>query len=248
MRKLVTLFLLVIAGSVSAQTLSNYEEVVYLKNGSIIRGIIIEEIPGKSVKIQTRERNVFVYQFDEIEKLTKEIPPENAGGNNSSARKQKGFNMYIDNGLALWITDPVLPTNMLTVTAGYKVNRLFFIGGGVGLIARKGFASVPVMVDMRLTLTKTKVAPLIQLNAGYMTKNLLAGDADNYYVSTDSYGGFIFGFKPGMGINLKKDIDLNFYTGYQLGSQVVSTSGYYSDNSTDFGLMHMFVITAGVKF
>lgn len=50
----------------------NYQEVIYLKNGSVIRGVIIEQIPEKSIKIETPDRSVFFYRMDEIEKLTKE--------------------------------------------------------------------------------------------------------------------------------------------------------------------------------
>ena len=50
-----------------------YQDVVYLKNGSIIRGMIIEQIPNKSIKIQTKDGNVFVFEMDEIEKITKEL-------------------------------------------------------------------------------------------------------------------------------------------------------------------------------
>ena len=49
-----------------------YEDVVYLKDGSVIRGLIVEQIPNKSIKIKSG-KNLFVYQIDEIEKLTKEI-------------------------------------------------------------------------------------------------------------------------------------------------------------------------------
>ncbi len=48
------------------------QEVVYLKNGSIIRGIIIEQQPNKLIKIQTNDGNVFVYNIDEVDKITKE--------------------------------------------------------------------------------------------------------------------------------------------------------------------------------
>jgi hypothetical protein len=47
-------------------------DVVYLKNGSIIKGIIIEQIPSVSVKIKTKDDNVFVFKVDEIEKIVKE--------------------------------------------------------------------------------------------------------------------------------------------------------------------------------
>ncbi len=48
------------------------QDVVYLKNGGIIRGMIIEQIPNVTIKIQTGDGSVFVYQMDEIQKITKE--------------------------------------------------------------------------------------------------------------------------------------------------------------------------------
>ncbi|MDE7410769.1 MAG: hypothetical protein K2M94_01865 [Paramuribaculum sp.] len=47
-------------------------ETVYLKNGSVIHGIIIEQRPGESLKLQTRDGNIFVYQLSDVEKITKE--------------------------------------------------------------------------------------------------------------------------------------------------------------------------------
>ena len=52
---------------------SQYIDVVYLKNGSIIKGMIIEQTPNVSLKIQTRDGSVFVYKMDEVEKMTKEL-------------------------------------------------------------------------------------------------------------------------------------------------------------------------------
>jgi len=47
-------------------------DVVYLKNGGSVRGMIIEQIPNVQLKIQTNDGSVFVYKFEEIEKMTKE--------------------------------------------------------------------------------------------------------------------------------------------------------------------------------
>lgn len=67
------LFILLIAAlacmSLSAQTL---KECVYLKNGSVIKGIIIEQVPNVSLKIQTADGSIFVYEMDQVEKITKE--------------------------------------------------------------------------------------------------------------------------------------------------------------------------------
>jgi hypothetical protein len=49
-----------------------YMDVVYLKNGSIIKGIIVEQYPNVQIKIQTKDGNLFVFKMDEIEKITKE--------------------------------------------------------------------------------------------------------------------------------------------------------------------------------
>ena len=48
------------------------EDVVHLKDGGLIRGTIIEQVPGESLKIKTRDGNVFVYTMDEIAKMSKE--------------------------------------------------------------------------------------------------------------------------------------------------------------------------------
>lgn len=62
--------MLLLAGDIAAQT--TWQDVVYCKNGSIIRGVIIEQVPNESLKIQTADGNVFVYAMSEIEKMTKE--------------------------------------------------------------------------------------------------------------------------------------------------------------------------------
>lgn len=55
------------------------EDVLYLKNGSVIRGTIIEQIPGESLKIQTQGGSVFVHAMEEISRIAKEpmapLPP-----------------------------------------------------------------------------------------------------------------------------------------------------------------------------
>ena len=47
-----------------------YEDVIILKNGSEIHGVIIEQKPNEYIKIQSG-KNIFVYQMDEIELIKK---------------------------------------------------------------------------------------------------------------------------------------------------------------------------------
>jgi hypothetical protein len=73
MKKILLFLLFSITLNVFAQT--SLDEVVYLKNGSIIRGVIIEQVLNEKIKIQTYDGNVFVFMYDEIEKITKEPKP-----------------------------------------------------------------------------------------------------------------------------------------------------------------------------
>lgn len=47
-------------------------DVIYLKNGSIVRGIIYEVVPNTSIRIRTKDGNTFLFNMPEIEKMTKE--------------------------------------------------------------------------------------------------------------------------------------------------------------------------------
>jgi TM2 domain-containing membrane protein YozV len=67
-------FVIPMIPSVSFCQEAEQQDVVYLKNGSIIRGVIIEQIPEESVKIRTADGSVFVYQMSEVERITKEAP------------------------------------------------------------------------------------------------------------------------------------------------------------------------------
>lgn len=104
MKKMLIAVLLMIFG-ISAYSQNNLEEVVYLKNGSIIRGTIIEQIPNETLKIQTRDGSVFVYKFDEIIKITKEPPVKSANGSDiKTVLLQQNMKRAKVTGIALMVT------------------------------------------------------------------------------------------------------------------------------------------------
>lgn len=72
MKKFV-LFLVCVVSTMFASAQSDWKEVVYLKNGSIVRGVIIEQVPNVSLKIQTADGSLFVFDFADVEKITKEL-------------------------------------------------------------------------------------------------------------------------------------------------------------------------------
>lgn len=80
MKKYFAILAIIILPFFAKAQLGKYEEVVYLKNGNIYHGVIIEQIPGVSLKIKSSDRNVFNVKIEEVEKITREelrpqLPP-----------------------------------------------------------------------------------------------------------------------------------------------------------------------------
>jgi hypothetical protein len=180
MKKLILALLLsVISLSTFAQT--QKEDVVYLKNGSVVRGEIVEQIPNQTIKIEIQGGSIFVYQISEIEKMTRE-EPKNTGKqrNASSLTLSTGFfgkvNFQgggIDAGIGL------------NVIGGYRFNDYLSLGLGTGYnqyinslfsyyynglsynwnYYHGGF--IPLYVDFKVNMTKTKFSPYWQMDAGY---------------------------------------------------------------------------------
>ena len=64
---------IVVLSALDSNVFADTIDVVHLKNGSIIKGIVIETIPNETIKIRTSDGSIFVYSFDDVEKITKEI-------------------------------------------------------------------------------------------------------------------------------------------------------------------------------
>lgn len=56
----------------AAAIAQNTTDVIYLKNGSVVRGKIIDQVPNQSVKVYTANRSIVELKMDEIEKMEKE--------------------------------------------------------------------------------------------------------------------------------------------------------------------------------
>ncbi len=68
-------YLITYTGCATNQPEKKYDfpvDVVYLKNGSMIKGTIIEQDPALHVKLQTADGSIFVFKIDEIQKITRE--------------------------------------------------------------------------------------------------------------------------------------------------------------------------------
>jgi hypothetical protein len=181
---------------------NNLQDVIYLKNGSIIRGTIAEQIPNKSIKITTKDQIVFMYEMNDIDKITKEEIIKDKSGLKSGYRgifevgHQIGYENFRNNRL------------MINIINGYQINPYFSVGIGTGLryYYDSEDALVPVFLDLRTTFLNKKVSPYIALGAGYS------------YEPTDNFEGVGYLLNPSIGLNfmISKNSAMNIGLGYEM--------------------------------
>ena len=155
---------------------------IQLKNDSIIKGSIIEQVEGKAVKIKTVDNTILTFEMDEIKKISKgESPFTNT--TDIKDRKPKASE-FRDNGFGAKLnigTSIIQKTSTAfngTVGLGYIFDRNFslFLGGGIDyysysvrigttLLSKNSYI-MPLYVSCRYIILPGKVAPFIELGGG----------------------------------------------------------------------------------
>jgi hypothetical protein len=220
MKKLFML-LFILSGSLIVYAQQYYQDVVYLKNGSIIRGTIIEQVPNKSIKIETADQSVFVYQFDEIEKFSKEVARDRRNDyTNYSSRRKSGYIGILDVGYALGTGDYGLNFINLTMVNGYKFNPYFSLGFGTGIryYLDEDAILMPFFINFKVNFINKAVSPYIALNAGY------SFNASNDFESV----GFLINPSIGVHFNIVNNFGINIGIGYE-GQWAEVYEHYYYD-------------------
>lgn len=210
MKKVFTLMcLFLLACGTMAQS---YQETIYLKNGSVIKGEVIEQNIGESIKIKTKDGSIFVYKFSEVEKIEK-------SANDANSRTYKGLDFNIDFGYNIATEGG---GGNISVEAGlgkrFKNNLYWGISSGAYIPTGDGDALIPVATDFKLyfPFSTTRMTPSITLRGGYV---LNTGDDEEVkvgknYITIEKNDYMMFQIMPGLQIPLSKRVDLNLAAGY----------------------------------
>lgn len=138
------LFLIGILVGISQVSLAQngMEDVIYLKDGSIYRGVLIEQVPNESYKIRSKDGNVYAVTVDEVEKITKEDIPWNrqrsgkrGWGMAPWGRSWNDSTSFEPKSRGYFNELQVLIENVqggLRFVNGYKFGRYGYLGIGVG--------------------------------------------------------------------------------------------------------------------
>jgi hypothetical protein len=204
MKKLLTLLLLIFLTTI-LYSQSNYQDVVYLKNGSIIRGIIIKQVPSESIKIETSDRNIFFYEMDEIEKATKEPKLGEAVKFNNNSKFKRGYIGIVELNYLFGVGNHGLSRIEANIINGYQFNPYFSLGLGTGLrwyMYESGSAIfIPIFADFRAIFKDKKISPYLSLGLGYSID------------ASSRFSGVGVLLKPSFGVSFKVSDKTKFHTG-----------------------------------
>ncbi|WP_031527386.1 hypothetical protein [Dyadobacter crusticola] len=212
------LMLLLAAGSYKAFGQEEKQVSVHLKNGSVIRGRLLEA--GPAYRIETYDKSVWVLQKQEVDTLLKE-----KRANPNVLYKTKGFVHYTELG-------PLAMSNRASngvttsafsfqTTNGYKFNQWVYTGVGIGADLYAVQTFVPVVLSLRGDLTsKGSKIPFYFLEGGYGF-NATSNDVDSV-----RFGGGAT-FSAGLGLKLLFSGNTGFVigAGYRFQRSSVTQTG-----------------------
>jgi len=241
MKKLLTIIILLnifLLGATAQKT----KDALYLKNGFIIYGKLIE-ISDNKYTLMTSDGSQYVYPFSEVEKYVKESPV-------FTGRKTDGFGYGLEAGLLIGAQNSTYPApfsfNVL-VSYTYLTRNIFSLGSGVEFI---GVSYCPVFVEYRHMFKDSRISPFVFVRGGGL---IHAGDGDdeestpNYYDKKNFKGGFSATLGTGVSWS-KEDIEPYLSFAYRYASTSYEQRNYNDYDATFKNTYNRFEIKAGFRF
>ena len=213
---------------------SGMQDVVYLNNGNIYRGLIIEQVPNVSLKIRTIGGNVFSVAIGDVTKITKEdIVNENISLAPKKKVRVRDTTKYkfTPRPKGYFFQSQILLEAVqggIRIINGYKFGRFGYLGIGVGFdnviaSASASFGGVedfgpfsgsngnyggiylPIYLFHQGDILNTRVTPFYTVEAGYAMA-FRNGPFGMFNDGGGSYreGGFMGGVGFGVRFNSKR--------------------------------------------
>ena len=217
-KALLTLTLMLVASVTTfAQTT---KDVVYLKDGNIIRGQLVEIIPDKHVKIKTADGSLFVYSTNDVARIEngeaakKEKKSEDAPTFNGR-KIARGFKGFVEGSFSASLDGSSYHREGLSVSLGSQILPQLFVGGGIGFeyFGKHNTVNVPIYADIRTNFINGPISPFIGTKFGFA----FGRDIQGFY------------FNPMLGcrFGLTNKLALHAAIGYALLYDVYLSETYY---------------------
>ena len=160
-----------------------YRDVVFLKNGSVIKGFYKELYPSDSLRMETIDGGLLVCDFNDIERIAKErtriyiVNTQDAELLPTRIWRPKGYIGAVEYGRDINSSDSHLVTSAMVTVHGYQFSPYLFLGVGLGVqhmeYETEGLkmsftkSTIPLIAEVKAHLTKARIAPFVDSRIGY---------------------------------------------------------------------------------
>jgi len=199
-----------LAVSLNAQS---REDAVYLYNGSILKGKVIENITGVQTSIEIVGRNLIVIPDSAIKMILmdQKIPAKNREYLAPAVEMAANVGFYGGSK----------NSGGFTFVTAYRFPFRLAAGGGIG-IEWFDHQQIPFIADAKYYFLKGSWSPYVYAQGGYAVP--LSQKGDNEY--TENHGGALAGTGAGMRFNFSKRNALVFSLGYRYQKTETVTNPY----------------------
>lgn len=150
------------------------KETIHLKNGTVVTGFISEYVPNKSYTIVTADGNKFVFEVENIAKITRSIDSKPTKSKSSPGAKsnlfESGYQGYGGIGLGAGMGTYGIDMFKLDFVNGKRFSDKLFAGIGIGLrqpMEEDFPAYLPLYANASYNLSPEKdVVPVASLSVG----------------------------------------------------------------------------------
>jgi hypothetical protein len=178
------------------------EDVVYLNNGSILRGKVIENISGVRTSIEMVGRNILVVPDSAVKMILMDQAVKSKDQENKTSPVEMAANASFYGGEK--------NNGGFTFITAYHFPCRLSVGAGMG-IEWFDQQQIPFMADVKYCFLKGSSSPYLYALGGYAVP--LSKKADGDY--SDYYGGPLAGIGAGFRFNFTKRNALVFSVGYR---------------------------------
>ena len=215
------LILIVAAMPFVGASAQSQRETVYLHNGSVIKGEVIEAVPGESIKVKTADGSIFVYDMADVERITKDADDTAPTGNARGGHRGLDFTVDVGYGISTQGGSGIITTG---IGLGKRFTKNFYFGLGTGAYVSPdgGNPLVPLTADFKalFPVGRARIAPGGLLRMGYVfntegdhTYSVGSGRyRETFTIESPNY--FMFEIMPTVEIPLSQKVDFNLGVGY----------------------------------
>lgn len=184
---------------------SDTEDVVSLRNGSILYGEIVEQVPGESVTLRLLDGQEITFAEAEIEQITRQLSryqqyrPQFSGEGRPYLPLRPGYFQGLSFGVGVGSSDGFVTALAYgDLRCGYRFRPWLQAGIGAGLAPYQNGLITPVFLEASGQLLPRRIAPYYQVQVGYALTTSLVNS------NFEAFGGGLL-VHPAVGLSFQTE-------------------------------------------